>query len=291
MQTHVNVEVTVTSTINVSLANGAATETVEVEAESIALNTTSPQLGSTIEPTVVKSLPVEVSGRGRQIDHLQFLAPGTTGSTFSHRISGGVDFEQEILYNGIPAPQPETEGYTTNFNPPYEMVQEFRVERSTFCCAVWTGPGRVDLPDGLRHQPLSRRPVRDQPQQLLRFRRLLQWAVVGTATPDKSSADHENNYGFTVGGPIRIPQVYNGRDRTFGHYSQEWYKQNNENTDPILSYGAAERPATSATSSTEAAGTLIPIFDPRPAAIPGNHASRRTASARFGKPAAVPARS
>ena len=72
------------------------------------------------------ALPEEVSGRGRQIDQLQFTAPGTTGSTFSHRVSGGVDFEQEIVYNGIPAPQPETEGYTTNFNPPFELVEEYR---------------------------------------------------------------------------------------------------------------------------------------------------------------------
>lgn len=132
VQNHVNVEVTVTATINVELSNGAVTDTVEVEANQITLNTTQPQIGSTVEPVVVKALPAQVSGRGRQIDSLQFLAPGTTGSAFSHRISGGVDFEQEILYNGIPAPQPETEGYTTNFNPPYEMVSEFRVERSTF---------------------------------------------------------------------------------------------------------------------------------------------------------------
>ena len=90
-----------------------------------------------------KRCPTEVRGRGRQIDGLQFLAPGTTGSTFSHRISGGVDFEQEILYNGIPAPQPETEGYTTNFNPPFEMVQEFRVERSTFSAQFGLGQGAL----------------------------------------------------------------------------------------------------------------------------------------------------
>ena len=74
---------------------------------------------------------------------LQLLAPGTTGDTFSHRISGGVDFEQEILYNGVPAPQPETEGYTVNFNPPYEMVQEFRVERSTFSAQYGLGQGAL----------------------------------------------------------------------------------------------------------------------------------------------------
>ena len=143
VQNHVNVEVSTTSTINFSMTTGAATETVEVEASSIALNTTAPQLGSTIEPAVVKALPTQVSGRGRQIDQLQFLAPGITGDTFSHRIGGGVDFEQEIVYNGVPAPQPETEGYTTNFNPPYEMVQEFRVERSTFSAQFGLGQGAL----------------------------------------------------------------------------------------------------------------------------------------------------
>src|SRR5258708_30741533 len=54
----------------------------------------------------------------------------------------------------------------------------------------------------------------------------------GPAWGGKNSppADHENNYGFTLGGPVWIPKLYNGRDRTFFHYSQEWYKQNNENT-------------------------------------------------------------
>ena len=141
VQNSVNVEVSTNATVNITLAAGATSETVEVTAEPIALNTTQPQLGSTIEPAVVAALPAEVAGRGRQIDQLQFLAPGTTGNTFSHRIGGGVDFEQEIVYNGIPAPQPETEGYTTNFNPPYEMVQEFRVERSTFSAQFGLGQG------------------------------------------------------------------------------------------------------------------------------------------------------
>ena len=141
VQKGVTVEVSTTATIDITLNAGAASETVSVTADQIALNTTQPELGSTIEPVVVAALPEEVSGRGRQIDQLQFLAPGTTGNTFSHRDSGGVDFEQEIIYNGIPAPQPETEGYTTNFNPPFELVEEYRVERSTFSAQYGLGQG------------------------------------------------------------------------------------------------------------------------------------------------------
>jgi len=118
----VTVEVSVTPTIDVVLAAGATSETVQVMADTVALNTTQPEMGSTIEPVVVRALPIEVSGRGRQVDALQFMAPGTTGDTFSHRVSGGVDFEQEIVYNGVPVPQSETEGYTVHYNPPFELV-------------------------------------------------------------------------------------------------------------------------------------------------------------------------
>ncbi len=53
----VNVEVSSTATIDLSLSAGAASETVSVAADQIALNTTQPELGSTIEPIVVDALP------------------------------------------------------------------------------------------------------------------------------------------------------------------------------------------------------------------------------------------
>ncbi len=260
VQNHVNVEVSTTATINFSLTNGAVNETVEVEASSIALNTTAPQLGSTIEPVVVKALPTEVSGRGRQIDQLQFLAPGITGSTFSHRIGGGVDFEQEIVYNGIPAPQPETEGYTTNFNPPYEMVQEFRVERSTFSAQFGLGQGALtyQMASGTNQYhgdlfEINRNSMFDS----VGFFNGPAWG--GSTHPP---TDHENNYGFTVGGPISIPKLYNGHDRTFGHYSQEWYKQNNLDTDVSTVPTALEKTGNFSDFVDGSTGQLIPIFDP-----------------------------
>jgi len=260
VQNQVTVEVSTTATINVTLTPGATSESVEVTASGVALNTTQPQLGSTVEPIVVASLPNEVSGRGRQIDQLQFLAPGTTGSTFSHRISGGVDFEQEIVYNGIPAPQPETEGYTTNFNPPFEMVQEFRVERSTFSAQFGLGQGALtyQMASGTNSYhgdlfEINRNSYFDS----VGFFNGKSWG--GTGRPP---TDHENNYGFTVGGPIRIPHVYNGRDKTFGHYSQEWYKQNNESTAPNTVPTAIEKTGDFSDFVDGKTGNLIPIYDP-----------------------------
>jgi hypothetical protein len=260
VQNHVNVEVTVNATVPITLTTGAATETVQVDAQAITLNTTQPQIGSTIEPTVVKSLPTAVGGRGRQVDQLQLLAPGTTGSTFSHRISGGVDFEQEILYNGVPAPQPETEGYTTNFNPPFEMVQEFRVERSTFSAQYGLGQG------ALTYQMASG--TNRYHGDLFEINRNSYFDSAGffnnkfhSSTPGVPT-DHENNYGFSVGGPISIPKLYNGRDRTFGHYSQEWYKQNSLDTDVSTVPTALEKTGNFSDFVNGSTGALIPIFDP-----------------------------
>jgi hypothetical protein len=268
VQENVTVEVSTVATIDVSLSAGAANETVEVTSNPIALNTTQPELGSTIEPAVVAVLPVEVSGRGRQIDQLQFTAPGTTGSTFSHRVSGGVDFEQEIIYNGIPAPQPETEGYTTNFNPPFELVQEYRVEKSTFSAQFGLGQGALtyQMASGTNSYhgdlfEINRNSLFDS----VGFFNGPAWGGKTTPPPD-----HENNYGFNIGGPIRIPHLYDGRNKTFGHYSQEWYKQNNEDTD-VSTVPTVQEKKGDFSDLVDANGNLIPIYDPTTGQpFPGN---------------------
>jgi len=259
VQKGINIDVSTTATIDFNLSTGAANETVQVTSDAIALNTTAPEIGSTIEPVVVAALPEEVSGRGRQIDQLQFTAPGTTGSTFSHRVSGGVDFEQEIVYNGIPAPQPETEGYTTNFNPPFELVDEYKVERSTFSAQFGLGQG------ALTYQMKSG--TNRYHGDLFEINRNSFFDSVGFFNGpafggvNKPPSDHENNYGFSVGGPISIPHVYDGRNRTFGHYSQEWYKQNNLNTG-IGTVPTALEKTGDFSDYVDTAGKLIPIYVP-----------------------------
>jgi hypothetical protein len=260
VQNSVNIEVSTTSTLNFTLETGSTAETVEVTASAIQLNTTQPQLGSTIEPTVVRALPVEVSGHGRQVDELQFLAPGATGDTFSHRINGGVDFEQEIVYNGVPYPQSETEGYTQHSNPPFELVQEFRVERSTFSAQFGLGQGALtyQMASGTNKYhgslfEINRNSFFDSAGY---FNNKYHTNAPGVPT------DHENNYGFTIGGPISIPKVYDGRNRTFGHYSQEWYKQNSESTAPNTVPTALQKTG-DFSDFVDGSGNQIPIFVPQ----------------------------
>ncbi|HTF61568.1 MAG TPA: carboxypeptidase-like regulatory domain-containing protein, partial [Edaphobacter sp.] len=267
VQNSVKIEVGNQATIDLVLAVGRTSETVQADASSIALNTSVPELGTTIEPEVVKALPNEISGRGRQIDSFIFLAPGVQGNSFSHQINGGVNFSSEILFDGIPVTQPETPGYQTLINPPYEMVNEFRVVRSVFSAQYGLAQGAVtyNMASGTNRLhgdafEINRNSFFDSKGA---------YAPLQNGHP-VTPVNHQNNYGFSLDGPIMIPRVYSGKDRTFFHLSVEFFKQNSQNTAIGTVPTVAEKHG-DFSSYRDASGNQIPIFDPLTGAqFPGN---------------------
>ncbi len=253
VQNDVNVEVTVQATIDIRLASGESSQTVEVTSNLISLNTTQPELGTTIEPAVVAALPVAIGGgRGRQIDSLQFLAPGVQGNTFSHRINGGVDFQQEILYNGIPAPQAETSGFSQLINPPFELIGEFRLERSTFSAKYGLAQGAVT------YQTVSGTNTYHGDAFYINRNEFFDAKGFFNATLPK---DRENNYGFTVTGPLSIPHVYNAKDKTFFALALDFASTKSTDTSRGTVPTAIEKTG-DFSDFLDASGKLIPIFDP-----------------------------
>jgi len=254
VKTGVLVEAANQATINLTLAPGAVSENVEVTADSVSLNTTQPQLGTTIEPAFLNALPEEVSGRGRQIDNFQYLAPGVQGGAFAHEVSGGVNFQQEVVINGIPMPQSETEGMTTYINPPWELIQEARIERTTFAAQYGLAQGAVNYQTASGTNKLH-----GDAFEINRNSSFDSKGFFNTTVP----YDRENNYGFSVGGPIWLPKLYNGHSRTFFHLSSEWFRQNATVTggnDTVPT--EQERTGDFSDFVDGTTGKLIPIYDP-----------------------------
>ena len=245
----VGVEVGKMSTVDAGLQTGQVSQTLEVQESVIALNTTQPELGTTIEHAVVQALPVELDsgdGRGRQIDAFVFLAPGVTGGTFSKRINGGVDFENEVVFNGIPMAQSETQGFQTIWNPPFEQVNEFNVLRSSFSAQYGLAQGVIT------YQTASgTNQFHGDVFEILRNNYFDARGAYNSTTP----IDNENNYGFTVGGPVLIPKLYNGKNRTFFHFNVEWYRRNT----PDLTFMNLPTPAE---KQGNFSATGLTIFDP-----------------------------
>ncbi len=219
--TGVTVETGRTSNVDGTLTTGETSQTVDVKSSAISLQTATPQVGVTIENAVVEALPDELSGQARQIDNFIFLAPGVTGSSFSHNISGGEDFQNEVLFQGIPAVQAETEGYQTYINPPFEMVNEFHVSSSIFSTQYGLGQGAVNYNFVSGTNRLHGDAFYINRNNFFDARGLVE---INPHVP----VNKENNYGFTVGGPVYIPHVYNGRNRTFWHATDEYFKYNQQ---------------------------------------------------------------
>jgi hypothetical protein len=255
----VGVEVGKASTVDAVLKAGNVTQTMEVSADVIALDTTQPNLNTTIENRVVQELPNEISGgRGRQIDQFVFLAPGVTGGTFSKRINGGVDFENEVVFNGVPMAQSETQGFQTIWNPPFEQVNQFNVLRSSFSAQYGLAQGVVTYQTASGTNQLH-----GDAFEILRNDFFDARGAYNPTTP----VDKEHNFGFSLAGPVILPKLYNGKNRTFFFVTFEWYRLNQSDTSfmsmPTAAEKAGDFSATGLTiidpaTGTPFAGSLIP---------------------------------
>ncbi len=223
-RTGVNVQVGRTATADASLKAGEVSTDIQVASAAISLQTETPQIGVTIENAVVQELPDQIGtqNRGRQIDDFLYLAPGVTGNaSFSHRISGGEDFQNEVLFAGIPAVQSETQGLQGNINPPFEMVNEFEVATSIYSTQYGLGQGAVSYGFVSGTNRLHGDAFEILRNSYFDARGLVE---VNPTVP----VNRQNNFGFSVGGPVLLPHIYNGKDRTFWHASAEYYRYNQQ---------------------------------------------------------------
>jgi Carboxypeptidase regulatory-like domain len=223
------------STIDASLKAGEVQQVVEVKADAITLETEQPQLATTIEHEVVEELPMQIGGVnggvanvGRQIDDYIFLAPGTQGGEFSHRINGGVDFENEVVFNGVAAVQAETQGFQTFINPPFEMVSEFSVLSSVFSAQYGLAQGVVSYQFASGTNKLHGDAFEIMRNSYFDAPGVSNFYPDGTCCQTPFLIQH--NFGFALGGPVRIPHVYDGRNKTFWHLDLEWFRQNSAQT-------------------------------------------------------------
>ena len=233
----VNVYTNQTATANAMLNAGAATETIEVTAPEITLQTDEPQLGTVIQnelvnemPTIIGGGPGNVGARGRQIDDFLFLTPGVTGGEFEHRINGGIGYQNEVMFNGVVADQSETQGFQSNINPPFELVNEINVISNNFGAQYGLAQGvasyRFSSGTNQLHGDLfevNRNTIFNaagaDPSGSY-------YPSPGVFNKARTPTINQNNFGFSVGGPVWLPKLYNGKNKTFFFVSLDWFRQN-----------------------------------------------------------------
>src|SRR5712691_93540 len=229
VRSDIELQVQQTARIDFTLTVGQATQTIEVSGAVQLLTTENATVGTVLEERRITEMPLN----GRDFLQLVALSPnvtygfqapnqavgrqGGTRATENIAISGMRGTWNNYTLDGISNTDP-------NFNlyiqlPSIDALQEFKVQSGIYPAEFGREAGQINVStksgtndfhgtvfEFLRNSELDAKP----------------YDFIGTS-PTKAPF-RWNQYGFTLGGPIRIPKLFNGRNKLFFMSNFEGFK-------------------------------------------------------------------
>lgn len=221
------------ASIDITLAVGEASEQVTVTADTPLLETTSASAGQVIDNKRISELPLTDANPFV----LAALAPGVVwngtpefrrafdnNGTSAISVAGAGNRANEWTIDGVP----NTQGNRVAYVPPADAVQEFKIESTSFDASYGHSAGgtiNVSIKSGTNdlHGSLYELHRQNRWNATNWFVNRSFWADVAagkrSANEERQGSGRYNQLGLTVGGPVRLPKIYNGRDRTFFFFS------------------------------------------------------------------------
>ncbi len=223
-----------TTSLDVVMLVGVKTETLTVNGDATRLETATSDIGATVERPLIENLPLEVSGTVRNPVQFITLIPGFVGNvgnnpgannTDDFKVNGGQENATDILVDGVSISlvSPNTQW---NKGVSTDGVQEFKVLQSNFSPEYGeSGDGIVSLTmkSGTNH-------LHGQVYDYLRNAGLDANSWVNNTSGQGRSVNTQNDFGVTGGGPIYIPHVYDGRNKSFFFADYEGFRFRNGGT-------------------------------------------------------------
>lgn len=220
---------------NFTLEVGAVSETVIVEGRAQTVNTQNASVSTVVDRQFAENLPLN----GRSFQSLIMLAPGVVlapGNNSSGQFSvngsraSGNAFSVDGVSANIYAQPANSGGNTTSGNLPgfsvmgttqslvsVDAMQEFRIDTSTYAAEYGRQPGGqviIVTRSGTNQ-------LHGSAFEYFRNDALDANNWFADATAQRKAPERQNDFGGVLGGPVFIPHVYNGRNRTFFFFSYE----------------------------------------------------------------------
>lgn len=227
---HVVLDVAQKSRVDVQLTVGVVTQEIIVNGEDVAqVDTQSAELGTTITGKQVDKLELN----GRNFTQLVTLAAGVVSQTGQDEGTVGVNGNVAYSINGgrteynnweIDGGDNMDNGSNTTLNvyPNLEAIAEFKVLTSNYGAQYGrNGSGTVEV-----ETKSGSHDFHGSAFEYLRndFFNANSWTDNGTGIARPEYKKHD--FGYTVGGPLYIPHLYNNdKKKTFFFWSQEWRKE------------------------------------------------------------------
>jgi hypothetical protein len=225
-QNGITVSVGSTATVNVAMHVGATTENVTVTSDASQLQTESSDIGTTVSTALIQDLPLQFNGTVR--NPLQFvqLTPGFSGVDTNSptqqggfKLNGGQQSGTDIFVDGATI-ELASANLQMNYGVSVEAVQEFKVMTNTFDAEYGrTSGGLINLVTKSGTNDLH-----GSVYDFLRNKSLDANSWLNNLQGSKRPVDTQNDFGVIVSGPVYIPKLYRGRDKTFFMFNYEGFR-------------------------------------------------------------------
>ena len=230
---NVTLQVEQAARLDLRLEVGNVSESVEVSATAALLQTENASVGTVIDSAKIVDLPLN----GRNFIQLAQLIPGvqagTPGSITVRRGRGSVgqtdaaygstaasangsrDTANRFYIDGVEVM--DYDAMTYSFSPSVDSLSEFKVQTSTYSAEYGGAPGgQVNM--------ITKSGTNRLHGTLWEFNRNDQLTQSYDAIAGKSVTSprlNRNQFGANIGGPVWIPKIYKGTDKTFFFFNWE----------------------------------------------------------------------
>jgi hypothetical protein len=246
-----------TVTANAVLEVGAVTESIQVTGALELLQTSTAKVSTSVSTKMVDELPLVVGGAMRGVFDLASVAPeANEPRDDSFNVGGGQAGSFGATLDGVSV-------VTGRFNsvqwanvntPSVDAITEFAVETNGFKAEFGRGQGGMltfSSKSGTNEfHGTAYEFLRNDALDARRF------------FEDRKGKYKQHDFGFSVGGPVLIPKVYNGKNRSFFFASGEWFRNRVGATSGRFSVPTPEMYTGNFTNWVDANGNRLPVYDP-----------------------------
>jgi len=268
-QENVKLDVGQNRTISFTLEVGALTQEVRVDAAPPPVDLNISTVGQVVENKRILDLPLN----GRSAFSLAGLAPGVnpTGGGATPHISGSQTSTSEVQIDGTTTVTAGVIGGMNRrvYEPQVDAVEEFNVQVNGLAAEFGRFAGGVI--NAVTKSGTNA--IHGSAYDFLRNAKLDANNFFANRAGRPKGAFKRNQWGGTVGGPIVIPKVYDGRDKTFFFFGFEGTNARSQSlftgTVPIDEWRQGDF-----SNLRTAAGAPIVVYDPLTGRVDPNNSSR-----------------
>lgn len=261
--------------LDISLELGQTSETMSVSADAAILETSTASAGQVINTRQIENIPMngrtpltlaQLSFGVIPNSDPRFNRPFDNGGPSGFSIGGAPAQSNEILLDGAPD---VTANDRVSYNPPVDTIQEVKVEIFQADAAYGhTGGGTVNQITKSGTNKLHGTAYEFNQTSALESRNFFL-----SRSGQKLPVGRFNQYGTTLGGPVFLPKVFDGRNKLFFFFAYEGIKDSYPETITTTVPTAAERSGDF--SQVLNSGSNYQIYNPFTGVAQGSRISRQ----------------